>query len=623
MPSNDNIVRAKIELEDGREINYFYELKIHQRVSAHHTFELRCPLNALESDSEPLINHSRDLFGKLIKVGFASGGDDHPAEYFFKGIITHLSVDKYQGIGGDLLISGYSPTILLEEGRKYGTFDGKTLSENVRQVMQDIPSNLLEAKADPDEDRNVGYRVQYKESSFEYLLRLAKAYNQWLYFDGTKMYFGKKKDDDSLDLHFGSDVTSMKLEYKLSPSNFQIFNYNPQSDQILVGDSANAQAMRLDDISDMLQSKSEDIFNKKKQVTLAFHPEQQSDIDRLATSTKNRLGSQYLTLSGSCNNPHIKIGSLIKITGPNRANPSQNDDYGKYRVVALEQTVDGGGSFSSTFEAISASALTPVYDATATYADVEDEFATVKDNKDPEKMGRMKVQHIWQTGDEMTHWLDASQMYSGDQRGFYFVPEVGDMVMIGYINGNPSYPYVKGSMYRKDNKPVHVYEDDNSGKAIALSKNMLMLFDTKHTIAGSDTEVIAITSYDEDGQHKHPNFVLVTKDNDLGVVIKSENHKIAIGGDTIKIETNGKMEIKSGGDLNISSGGDMIFDAGQNAIKLKAMNVKIDATQEFTVDAKENVTIKAQMELSLSASASGKFDGGVLTEIKGGIIKLN
>jgi hypothetical protein len=107
----------------------------------------------------------------------------------------------------------------------------------------------------------------------------------------------------------------------------------------------------------MLQSKSEDIFNKKKQFTVAFHPEQQSDMDGLTASRiKNRLGSQYLTLSGSCNNPHIKIGSVpIKITGPNRANPSQNDDYGKYRVVALEQTVDGGGSFSSSFEAIAAS----------------------------------------------------------------------------------------------------------------------------------------------------------------------------------------------------------------------------------------------------------------------------
>lgn len=614
---SNNIVKAKIELEDGKEINFFYELKIHQRVSGHHTFELRCPLNALESDSEPLINHTKDLFGKLIKVGFGSDGKE-PSEYFFKGIITNLSVDKYQGIGGDLLISGYSPTILLEEGRKYGTFDGKTLSENVRQIMQDIPSNLLEAKTDPDTDTNVGYRVQYKESSFQYLLRLAQAYNQWLYFDGTKLYFGKRKDDDSLDLKFGSDVTAMKLEYKLSPSAFQLFNYNPQSDTILTGDSANASAGKLDDISDMLQSKSENIFNKKKQITMAFHPEQQSDMDGLSSQLKNRLGSQYLLISGKCNNPHIKIGSLIKITGPNRANPTQNDDYGKYRVIALEQKVDGGGSYSSSFEAISSSAATPPYDTEPNYMPVEDEFATVKDNKDPEKMGRMKVQHIWQTGDEMTHWLDASQMYAGDNRGFYFVPEIGDMVMIGYINGNPSYPYVKGSMYRKDNKPFdEIYDDANPNKLVGFSKNMGLHFNAKANFGGQETEAVGFAYYvpnQSSPRQTYPNVVMVTKDADTGILVRSENHVIKILGNTITIQTQQAMTIKSGGDLNVTSGGKLTIDAGQNDIELKGMNIKLTGQQSVDIEGGQT-TVKGSMEV--------KIDGGPMVEVKGAIIKLN
>lgn len=612
----DNIVRAKIELEDGKEINYFHELKIHQKVSDHHTFELRCPLNAIESESEPLINHSKDFFGKMIKVGYASGNSDQPAQYFFKGIITQLSVDKFQGIGGDLVFKGYSPTILLEEGRRYATFDGKTLSDNMRQVMQDVPSNLLDSKCDPDQDSNTGYRVQYKESSFQYLKRLAKAYNQWLYFDGSKLYFGKKKDDESFDLTFGSDVTNMKLDYMLSPSRFEMFNYNPQSDKILTGDSTKANAAKIDELSDMLQTKSEDVFNKKTQMSMAFHPEQQSDMDALTSQTKNRLGSKYLVLEGNCNNPHIKIGSLIKITGPNRANPNQKDDYGKYRIIALEQTVNGGGSFSSTFQAISAGAMTPPYDIEPSYMAVEDEFATVKDNKDPEKMGRLKVQHIWQTGDEMTHWLDTTQMYAGSQRGFYFTPEIGDMVIIGFINGNPSYPYVKGSIYRKDNKPISVYEDDNSSKAIALSDSMMIQLDSKHSISGQETEMIAITSYDQNNPSvPHPNYMLITKDSEFGVVIHSENNKILINGNTIEIVTRKEMTIKSGADLNISSGGKLTIDAGQNDLELKGMNVKIAATQNANLEGNVQTTVKGSTEV--------KIDGGAMVEVTGGIIKLN
>jgi type VI secretion system secreted protein VgrG len=346
-------------------------------------------------------------------------------------------------------------------------------------------------------------------------------------------------------------------------------------------------------------------------MTMAFHPEQQSDMDGLASVIKNRLGSQYLSLSGKCNNPHIKIGSLIKITGPNRANPSQNDDYGKYRVVALEQTVDGGGSYSSTFEAISATAATPLYDSEPSYMPVEDEFAKVMDNKDPEKMGRVKVQHVWQKDDEQTHWLDASQMYAGYQRGFYFVPEIGDMVMIGYINGNPSYPYVKGSMYRKDNKPLNVYEDDNTSKAIALSQNMYIQFDTGYNIGGSDTEIIGITSFDGSS---HPNYVLITKDAEYGVVLHSENHKILIDADTIKIESKNEMEIIAGQDLTVTAGGKLTIDAGSNDIELKGMNIKLTATQK--------VSMSGQLA-EISADAQAKLSGNAIVEITAGLIKLN
>ena len=605
-------------MEDGTDVPKFIEMKIHQRVSGHHTFELRCNLSAIESESEPLINKSKDYFGKVLKVGYASADNNQPAQYFFKGIITEISVDKFQSIGGDLIMKGYSPTILLEEGRSYGTFVDKTLSDTVKQIMQGVPSNLLSADCSPDQDVNTTYSVQYKESSFRYLKRLAKAYNQWLYFDGTKLYFGKKKDDESFDLKFGSDVTNMKLDYKLSPSRFEVLNYNPQSDTIFSGDSTKVNASKIDDMSDMLQSKSVDVFNKQMQMTVAFHPAQQSDMDAVTTLAKNRLGSQYIVLNATCNNPHVKIGSPISISGPNRADPSKSDDFGKYRIVALEQTVKGDGNFASTFEAISSGALTPPYDIEPPHMAVEDEFATVKDNKDPNKMGMIRVQHIWQTGNDMSPWLDTQQVYAGSNRGSYFIPEIGDMVIVGFVNGDPSYPYVKGTVHRKDNVPVGgLYQDDNSAKAIALSENMMIHFNTKKAIFGPASEMIAITSYDQNNSTTpNPNYIFVTKDSQYGVVIHSENNTISITGDTINIEsTNNAITIKSGAALNISAGGDITLDAGQNNLQLKGMNVNITASQ--------NIDAEAQMQATLKGSTQLTLDGGAMVGVTGGIIKLN
>lgn len=615
-----NFVRAKVEFEDGTELKNFYQLTIHQHVEEHHTFTLECSLNAIESGTEPLINQSKSLFGKLIKVGFSDNSDNQSVQYFFKGIITQLSVDKFQGIGGNLVIKGYSPTILLEEGRKYATFKNKTISESVRLIMQDIPSNLLEASVDLENDSNVGYRIQYKESSFQYLQRLANSYAQWLYYDGTKLYFGKRKNDQQFDLKFGTDISRLQLDYKVVPSRFQLLNYITETDTILSGDSVNAQTPKLDDLSELLQTKSEQVFGKNKQISSAIHITQQGDMDNLVKRLKTHLGSQYLTLKGSCTDPNIKIGSVIKITGPNRADPSQNDDYGKYRIIDLLQTIEGGGGYKCQFEAISSEAPTPPTSIDPHYMPVEDEFATVKDNKDPNQMGRIQVQHIWQTGDETTDWLETTQAFAGSDRGFYFVPEIDDKVIVGFINGNPSLPYVKGSVYRKDHKPGNLYEDDNTRKAIALSANMFIMLDAKYKLKDKETEIISISSADSSG---HPNYVLVTKDSEYGVAIHSANHKILISADTIQIESTSSMNIKADGDLNISSGGKLTLDAGQADVEIKGMNVKIEAAQKFSAEAKMEVKIDSAVKSTLSSSAQVEVKGGAMVEVTGAIIKLN
>ena len=618
----DTIVRAKVELEDGTELNHFHDLAIHQKVNDHHTFELRCPLNAMEAASEPLINKSQSLFGKIIKVGFQNSSNN-TTDYFFKGLITQISIDKYQGIGGDMIIKGYSPTILLEEGKRYGTVINKSVSQAATQVMSDIPSNLLQLHTDVESDGNVSYKVQYKQSSFDFLKSLAHSYSQWLYFDGTQLYFGKRNDENPIHLTFGTDVTNMQLDYKIIPSRFDFINYNTQNDAILTSASTSATAARLDDISNTLLNKSENIFNKKEQIIRPFKATDQSLLDTLAGLAKNRLGSQYIYLSGSCNNPNLKIGKLIEINGPNRSDNSQTDSYGKYRIISLEQSVVGGGGYSCKFEAISSYAHTPPGELMPDIALGNDEYAEVKDNKDPLRMGRITVQHLWQTGEEVSPWLDCSQIYAGDQRGFYWVPEIGDRVIIGFMNGNPNFPYVKGSVYRKDHLPIHVYEDDNSSKAIALSKNMLIQFDSKHVISGQETEILGFSSYDENGAHEHPNYLLVTKDAEYGIVIHSENHKVLVSADTIKIQSRGETVIDSGGGVTITSGGKMTLDAGQNDLEIKAMNIKIKAEGEITADAQTNIAIKAQAQVEVVGSAHGKFDGGAMTEIIGGMIKLN
>ena len=56
----------------------------------------------------------------------------------------------------------------------------------------------------------------------------------------------------------------------------------------------------------------------------------------------------------------------------------------------------------------------------------------VEDNADPEREGRIKVCFPWFSGEMVSEWCRVLQFYAGPGYGAYFVPEVGDEVLVGF-----------------------------------------------------------------------------------------------------------------------------------------------------------------------------------------------
>ena len=76
------------------------------------------------------------------------------------------------------------------------------------------------------------------------------------------------------------------------------------------------------------------------------------------------------------------------------------------------------------------------------------ELATVKENNDDKGQGRVKVAFDWQKNGKTTNWIRVQTPNAGvsgavpKNRGWVFVPEVGDQVM-GYEHGNPDRPMLR------------------------------------------------------------------------------------------------------------------------------------------------------------------------------------
>ncbi|HYP52165.1 MAG TPA: phage baseplate assembly protein V, partial [Pyrinomonadaceae bacterium] len=149
--------------------------------------------------------------------------------------------------------------------------------------------------------------------------------------------------------------------------------------------------------------------------------------------------------------------------------------------------------------------------------------AVVSDNNDPEGQGRVRVTLPWAPdtgGDRYEAWARVATLMGGHNRGSWFIPDVGDEVLVLFEGGDPRRPYVVGGLWNgRDDPPASM--DSRNSRKVLRSRNG-----------------VQITLDDTDGQEK---LILETpggqrltmKDGPGAVEIVDSN------GNSIKLQTGG------------------------------------------------------------------------------------
>ncbi len=91
-------------------------------------------------------------------------------------------------------------------------------------------------------------------------------------------------------------------------------------------------------------------------------------------------------------------------------------------------------------------------------ADLEEKLtgvyvAIVTDNRDPEELGRVKVTFPWRGSREESFWARVVSFAGGKGAGAFFLPEVGDEVLVAFENGELEFPVVLGTLWNGEDKP--------------------------------------------------------------------------------------------------------------------------------------------------------------------------
>jgi len=180
--------------------------------------------------------------------------------------------------------------------------------------------------------------------------------------------------------------------------------------------------------------------------------------------------------------------------------------------------------------------------------------AVVSNNRDDGGMGRVKLRFPWNP-DEESDWARVCTPMAGKERGVWFLPEVGDEVLVAFDRGDPRHPYVIGSVWNGKEAPPA----DN-----ADGKNRLRRVRTKH---GHEL------TFDDGGQH--------------AVELKTK------GGKRLTLDDQ-KIELvdENGNQIVIESASGALTLRSKTSLKFESQQIEIAASGALTLKGTSQVTIQ-------------------------------
>jgi phage baseplate assembly protein V len=164
--------------------------------------------------------------------------------------------------------------------------------------------------------------------------------------------------------------------------------------------------------------------------------------------------------------------------------------------------------------------------------------ALVVEVNDPESEGRIKVRYPWFDENTVSGWVPVCQLYAGNGYGSYFVPEVGDEVVVAFVHGDMRLPIVLGGLYNGSDKPKRARDENNDPKLIRTKGGHQILLDDT---AGK--EKVEITDAKGNVLVFDTAKNTITLEAQSDVTIESKTGTLALKGAKVDITATGAMTL--------------------------------------------------------------------------------
>ncbi len=631
------------------------------------------------------------LLGRPISVRL--GAKDDKKTRYFNGIVLQMSegTEVPTSNNAEVFVRYWLKVVpefrLLECKVESRIFQHETVHDILKEVLKDLDAEYeFEAQLDP---RNIC--VQYRESDYDFARRLMEEEGIYYYFKHaqgkhtmllsdkktshadiaapTKIEFRKfqgmrdrEHDDDRVFIWHKTQVvgsgkfTARDYSFEMPQKNLEAMKEIADSatvgtvkhslkvasnDKLEVYEYPGFYAKRFDGVDKGGAEKASDLSKIEK------------DNTRTTEIRMKQLAADDLTVSGAGNVRTFSAGHKFELDNHFSAN-------GKYVLTEVTHAADMVGTYTTeesttlryknSFHCVPDSV--PFVPARTTARPIVHgtQTATVVGGAgkeiEPDKYGRVKVQFRWDRDQkknlDSSCWVRVAQAWAGKRWGTFFLPRVGDEVIVAFLEGDPDRPIIVGSVYNYDQMPPYnlpemktrsviktrstekggtdnfnelYFEDKKDAEEIYLHAER----DFNRVVENSDTLKVGFDK-------KDPGDQTIEIYNNRTETVENGNETVTIkkGDRTVNVDTgNESLTVKTGNrTVNVDTGNDSLtVKTGNHTIKVSAGKSVIEAAQSIELKVGSS-TIKITPTGITLTSTMIKLDAQGMSQVLGGVVKV-
>ena len=511
-----------------------------------------------------------------IKLGYRSQDDT-----VFKGIIVRHSI-KLRSSGSQLIIECRDEAVKMTSGIKSKYFIDKKDSDIMEELIgtyglqKDVEATLPGLKE----------VVQYESTDWDFILCRAEANGQVVMVEDGKIIVAKPATGGTsvVSVKFGTTLLELdaEIDARIQNKGIEASSWNATDQEVIKAQAAEPTTTNNGNLSasvlaNVIGGDTLEIQHGGKLST----PELQAWADgRLLKERLARIRgrAKFQGFAG------VLPGKVIDVNGI-------GDRFeGKMYVSGVRQSVSEGNwetdvqlglnpeLFSETYNLrpMPASGLLPAVTGLQTG------IVTVLGG-DPDGEDRIKVRLPMISTSDDGIWARISTLDAGNKRGTFYRPEIGDEVIVGFLNDDPRHPVVLGMVHSSANPAPEPPDDNNHHKGYVSREKMKFNFDDEKKIITLETPA--------------GNKMMLSEDAKSISFVDQNGNKITMDDSGITIESVKDVIIKAAGD-----------------VKIDGININVKASAAFKAEG------TATTEVS---GANTTIKGSAAAIIQGGMVQIN